>query len=162
MLHIHSKLCLSQGGFLLKFFHAELMLGGLECHFLLHGGSFELELLLLGLEFELCGLRGAGVILPLRLRRDHFEQLILDLRAEAETPDDSQEESFRSFKGQRTRLDRRGDCVEELRQGVHELGDVGLVLGGLGIAIVSTSRGVMTDREARKQGVGGEVLAYIW
>ena len=36
------------------------------------------------------------------------------------------------------------------------------VLGGLGIAIVSTSRGVMTDREARKQGVGGEVLAYIW
>ena len=36
------------------------------------------------------------------------------------------------------------------------------VLGGLGIAIVSTSRGVMTDREARKQGVGGEVLAYVW
>ena len=35
------------------------------------------------------------------------------------------------------------------------------VLGGLGIAIVSTSRGVMTDREARKQGVGGEVLAYV-
>jgi small subunit ribosomal protein S8 len=36
------------------------------------------------------------------------------------------------------------------------------VLGGLGIAIVSTSRGVLTDREARKQGVGGEVLAYVW
>jgi small subunit ribosomal protein S8 len=36
------------------------------------------------------------------------------------------------------------------------------VLGGLGIAIVSTSRGVMTDREARKLAVGGEVLAYIW
>lgn len=36
------------------------------------------------------------------------------------------------------------------------------VLGGLGIAIVSTSRGVMTDREARKHGVGGEVLAYVW
>jgi len=36
------------------------------------------------------------------------------------------------------------------------------VLGGLGVAIVSTSRGVMTDREARKQGVGGEVLAYVW
>ena len=36
------------------------------------------------------------------------------------------------------------------------------VLGGLGIAIVSTSRGVMTDKEARKQGVGGEVLAYVW
>ena len=36
------------------------------------------------------------------------------------------------------------------------------VLGGLGIAIISTSKGVMTDREARKAGVGGEVLAYIW
>ena len=36
------------------------------------------------------------------------------------------------------------------------------VLGGLGIAIVSTSKGVMTDKEARRAGVGGEVLAYIW
>ncbi|MPN11316.1 30S ribosomal protein S8 [bioreactor metagenome] len=36
------------------------------------------------------------------------------------------------------------------------------VLGGLGIAVLSTSRGIMTDKEARKQAVGGEVLAYIW
>jgi small subunit ribosomal protein S8 len=36
------------------------------------------------------------------------------------------------------------------------------VLGGLGIAVISTSHGVMTDREARRQHVGGEVLAYIW
>ena len=36
------------------------------------------------------------------------------------------------------------------------------VLGGLGIAIVSTPKGVMTDKEARKLNVGGEVLAYIW
>lgn len=36
------------------------------------------------------------------------------------------------------------------------------VLNGLGIAILSTSKGVMTDREARKEAVGGEVLAYIW
>jgi len=36
------------------------------------------------------------------------------------------------------------------------------VLGGLGIAIVSTSQGVMTDKEARRAKVGGEVLAYIW
>ena len=36
------------------------------------------------------------------------------------------------------------------------------VLGGLGIAIISTSQGLMTDREARRQGVGGEVLAYVW
>lgn len=40
--------------------------------------------------------------------------------------------------------------------------DVPRVLGGLGIAILSTSSGVMTDREARKQNVGGELLAYIW
>jgi small subunit ribosomal protein S8 len=40
--------------------------------------------------------------------------------------------------------------------------DLPRVLGGIGIAIVSTSRGIMTDREARKQGVGGEVLCYIW
>jgi small subunit ribosomal protein S8 len=36
------------------------------------------------------------------------------------------------------------------------------VLGGLGIAILSTSRGVVTDRQAKKLGVGGEVLAYVW
>jgi small subunit ribosomal protein S8 len=36
------------------------------------------------------------------------------------------------------------------------------VLGGLGIAIVSTSKGVMTDRTARKNAVGGEVLCYVW
>ena len=36
------------------------------------------------------------------------------------------------------------------------------VLNGLGIVIVSTSKGVMTDREARKLGIGGEVLAYVW
>ena len=36
------------------------------------------------------------------------------------------------------------------------------VLGGLGIAIISTSQGLMTDRDARKNGVGGEVLAYVW
>ena len=36
------------------------------------------------------------------------------------------------------------------------------VLNGLGIAIISTSKGVMVEREARKQSLGGEVLAYIW
>ena len=36
------------------------------------------------------------------------------------------------------------------------------VLGGLGIAIISTSKGLMTDKEARKQMIGGEVLAYVW
>ncbi len=36
------------------------------------------------------------------------------------------------------------------------------VLGGLGTAVISTSKGVMTDRDARKAGIGGEVIAYIW
>jgi small subunit ribosomal protein S8 len=36
------------------------------------------------------------------------------------------------------------------------------VLGGLGVAIVSTSKGVMTDAQARKENVGGEVIAYVW
>jgi len=36
------------------------------------------------------------------------------------------------------------------------------VLGGIGIAIISTSSGIMTDREARKAGLGGEVLCYVW
>ena len=40
--------------------------------------------------------------------------------------------------------------------------EVPRVLNGLGIAIVSTSKGVMTEKEARKESLGGEVLAYIW
>ena len=36
------------------------------------------------------------------------------------------------------------------------------VLGGLGIAIISTNKGILTDKEARKQNVGGEVLAFVW
>ena len=40
--------------------------------------------------------------------------------------------------------------------------DLPRVLGGLGTAIISTSQGVMTDRDARNKGIGGEVIAYIW
>lgn len=40
--------------------------------------------------------------------------------------------------------------------------DVPRVLGGLGVAVLSTNRGLMTDREARRRRVGGEVLAYVW
>jgi len=40
--------------------------------------------------------------------------------------------------------------------------DLPRVLGGLGIAIISTSHGVMTDRNASRKGIGGEVLAYVW
>jgi small subunit ribosomal protein S8 len=40
--------------------------------------------------------------------------------------------------------------------------EIPTVLGGLGVAILSTSSGLLTDREASKKGVGGEVLAYVW
>ncbi|NLK51278.1 MAG: 30S ribosomal protein S8 [Syntrophomonadaceae bacterium] len=40
--------------------------------------------------------------------------------------------------------------------------EVPRVLGGLGIAIISTSKGIMSDHQARKQGLGGEVICYVW
>jgi len=40
--------------------------------------------------------------------------------------------------------------------------DLPKVLGGLGVAVISTSRGLVSDREARDQGIGGEVVCYIW
>ncbi len=40
--------------------------------------------------------------------------------------------------------------------------DLPRVIGGLGIAVISTSKGMMCDRDARKQGVGGEVICYVW
>jgi len=40
--------------------------------------------------------------------------------------------------------------------------DLPRVLSGLGVAVVSTSRGVLTDKQARAQGVGGEILCYVW
>ncbi len=40
--------------------------------------------------------------------------------------------------------------------------EVPSVLGGLGVAIISTSKGIMSDKEARKLGVGGEVICYVW
>ncbi len=40
--------------------------------------------------------------------------------------------------------------------------EVPKVLGGLGIAIISTSKGVVSDKQARKEGVGGEVICYVW
>jgi small subunit ribosomal protein S8 len=40
--------------------------------------------------------------------------------------------------------------------------DIPKVLGGLGIAVMSSSKGIMTDKTARREGVGGEVIAYVW
>ena len=66
-----------------------------------------------------------------------------------------------------------GDKKERVITGLKRISKPGLrvyakatelprVLNGLGIAIVSTSKGVMTDKEARKESLGGEVMAYIW
>ena len=66
-----------------------------------------------------------------------------------------------------------GDDDEKVISGLKRISKPGLrvyvdkdeiprVLGGLGIAVISTSQGVMTDKQARYEGVGGEVLCYVW
>lgn len=66
-----------------------------------------------------------------------------------------------------------GPKGEQVIQGIKRVSKPGLkvyraakkvprVYGGLGIAIVSTSRGLMTDRQARKSNIGGEIVAYVW
>ncbi|EFI41404.1 MULTISPECIES: 30S ribosomal protein S8 [Peptoniphilus] len=66
-----------------------------------------------------------------------------------------------------------GDNKERVISGIKRISKPGLrvyaqssdipkVLGGLGIAIVSTSKGILTDKEARANGVGGEVICYVW
>ena len=78
-----------------------------------------------------------------------------------------------NFKTIRITLNYGADKNEKVISGLKRISKPGLrvyagaeelpkVLGGLGIAIISTNKGVMTDKEARKQNVGGEVLAYVW
>ena len=78
-----------------------------------------------------------------------------------------------SFKTIRITLKYGKDKNEKIITGLKRISKPGLrvyagkdelprVLGGLGIAIVSTNKGVMTDKEARKLNVGGEVLAFVW
>ena len=66
-----------------------------------------------------------------------------------------------------------GDARERSIAGIRRVSKPGLrvyakatalpkVLGGLGVAIISTSQGLLTDRTAKQKGVGGEVLAYVW
>ena len=66
-----------------------------------------------------------------------------------------------------------GDNDEKVISGIKRISKPGLrvyvgndevpqVLGGLGIAVISTSQGVMSDKEARNKGIGGEVLCYVW
>ncbi len=78
-----------------------------------------------------------------------------------------------SFKTIRITLKYGEDKNEKIITGLKRISKPGLrvyvgrdelpkVLGGLGIAILSTNKGVITDKEARREGVGGEVLAFIW
>ncbi len=78
-----------------------------------------------------------------------------------------------SFKTIRITLKYGKDKNEKIISGLKRISKPGLrvyaskdklprVLGGLGIAIISTNKGVITDKEAREQGVGGEVLAFVW
>ncbi len=78
-----------------------------------------------------------------------------------------------SFKTIRITLKYGADKNEKIISGLKRISKPGLrvyagseelpkVLGGLGIAIISTNKGILTDKEARAQGVGGEVLAFIW
>ncbi len=66
-----------------------------------------------------------------------------------------------------------GENKEKVISGIKRISKPGLrvyatkdeipkVLGGLGIAVMSTSKGIMTDKQARAEGIGGEVLAYVW
>ena len=71
------------------------------------------------------------------------------------------------------RIELKYDSNKPVIQGLKRISKPGLrnyvevenlprVLNGLGIAIISTSKGIMTDKQARKENIGGEVLAYIW
>ena len=78
-----------------------------------------------------------------------------------------------NFKAIRITLKYGADKNEKVITGIKRISKPGLrvyagkeeipsVLGGLGIAILSTNKGILTDKEARKQQVGGEVLAFVW
>ena len=78
-----------------------------------------------------------------------------------------------NFKSIRVTLKYGADKTEKIITGLKRISKPGLriyagkdelpkVLGGLGTAIISTNKGVLTDKEARKENVGGEVLAFIW
>mgnify|MGYP000978068219 FL=1 len=82
-------------------------------------------------------------------------------------------EVFEDKKQGRIRLQLKYNGKERIITGLKRISKPGLrvyaekdqiprVLGGLGIAVISTSKGIMTDKSARQMGIGGEVLCYIW
>ena len=82
-------------------------------------------------------------------------------------------EDEKKFKTIRIELKYGADKNEKIISGLRRISKPGLrvysdaanlpkVLGGLGVAIISTNKGIITDKEARKENVGGEVLAFVW
>ena len=82
-------------------------------------------------------------------------------------------EDEKQFKTIRIELKYGADKNEKIISGLRRISKPGLrvysdaanlpkVLGGLGVAIISTNKGIITDKEARKENVGGEVLAFVW
>jgi small subunit ribosomal protein S8 len=92
-------------------------------------------------------LKAEGFITDFQVDRDHPEVMRIQLRYG--------ERKEGIITGLR-RISRPGLRIYARREGLPR------VRGGLGMAILSTSRGVMTDREARRAGIGGEVLCFIW
>ena len=92
-------------------------------------------------------LKAEGFITDFQVDKDHPELMRIQLRYG--------ERKEGIITGLR-RISRPGLRIYARREGLPR------VRGGLGMAILSTSRGVMTDREARRAGIGGEVLCFIW
>ena len=92
-------------------------------------------------------LKAEGFITDFQVDKDHPELMRIQLRYG--------ERKEGIITGLR-RISRPGLRIYARREGLPR------VRGGLGMAILSTSRGVMTDREARKAGIGGEVLCFVW
>ena len=92
-------------------------------------------------------LKAEGFITDFQVDKDHPEVMRIQLRYG--------ERKEGIITGLR-RISRPGLRIYARREGLPR------VRGGLGMAILSTSRGVMTDREARRAGIGGEVLCFIW
>ena len=76
-------------------------------------------------------------------------------KVRVDMPSSKQKESLAAILGL-TRVSKPGLRV------YRKSNEVPRVLGGLGVAVLSTSKGLMTDREARRQRVGGEILCYVW
>jgi len=92
-------------------------------------------------------LKAEGFITDFQVDKDHPEVMRIQLRY-----GDRKEGIITGLR----RISRPGLRIYARREGLPR------VRGGLGMVILSTSRGVMTDREARRAGIGGEVLCFIW